>query len=303
MTNIVWYSKRGARVVRTPVSAGTVLRSMIVVSVLLMGAGYFLGSSVTAMHADVVQPQELDAVPAVAEQDTAPSLNAMASRLTIMQAQLLRLEAVGKRVVQAAGLDEAEFDFDRIPPMGGLATAGSEVCIGDLVAGLDDLEQQFAVRFHQLHSIDGVLRDQRLSESLAPAGWPVRGGWISSRYGYRADPITGRSAFHQGIDIAGRAGSDVVVLASGLVTWAGKKYGYGNMVEVDHGNGYKTRYAHNRENLVAVGDLVRRGDVIAKLGSTGRATGPHVHVELLRSDRHLNPAKALSRLQTPPHDG
>ncbi|MEC9341974.1 MAG: M23 family metallopeptidase [Pseudomonadota bacterium] len=302
MTNIVWVSKRRGRVMRTPVSFAALLGLIAVFSVAPLFAGYSLGRS-TAQQQTPVPGTLMEGELVGQAEDALPRLDAMASRLTIMQARLLRLEAVGKRVVQVAGLDGAEFNFDQIPPMGGTVSDDSPACVGDVLAGLEEIEQQYAVRFHQLSALEEILRDQRVSESLAPSGWPVSDGWISSRYGHRADPITGRNSFHQGIDIAGRAGSDVAVLAGGLVTWAGRRDGYGNMVEVDHGNGYKTRYAHNQTNLVAVGDIVRRGDVIARLGSSGRATGPHVHVELLRSDRHLNPAQALSRLTSPSNDG
>ncbi len=303
MTKIVWLSKRGARVVNRPVSLGTLLAAVAASSALLLGGGYSLGRSVQTVAVSPQPAEPQPAAPAVAGSDAAVELDAMASRLTVMQAQLLRLEAVGKRVVAAAGLDDTEFDFDQMPPMGGFEETDGSVCVGDFLTELNDIEQQIAVRFHQLNIIDEILRTERVSASLAPSGWPVPGGWISSRYGYRADPMTGQRAFHPGIDIAGKPGSDVAVLAGGLVTWVGNKSGYGNTVEVDHGNGYKTRYAHNQVNLVSVGDLVRRGDVIARLGNTGRSTGPHLHLELLRSGRHLNPSTALSKLNIAEGDG
>ena len=122
-----------------------------------------------------------------------------------------------------------------------------------------------------------------------PAGRPIPTGWLSSYFGNRTDPMTGRKAFHSGMDFAGRPGSDIIAVASGVVVWSGRRHGYGHMVEIDHGNGYTTIYAHNKRNLVRVGDRVRKGDVIALMGASGRATGTHVHFEVLRHGKPVNP--------------
>jgi len=129
-----------------------------------------------------------------------------------------------------------------------------------------------------------------LSEDSTISGRPVEKGWISSGYGMRTDPFNGRKRWHNGVDFAGKAGANVVAVASGVVTWSSKYNNYGNMVEIDHGEGVVTRYAHNQENKVKVGDLVQRGQVIAALGSTGRSTGPHLHFEVYKNGRAVDPS-------------
>ncbi len=110
----------------------------------------------------------------------------------------------------------------------------------------------------------------------------------------RTDPITGKMEFHGGIDYAGKTGSSILSVASGIVTWSGVRYGYGNMVEINHGNGYQTRYAHNKKNLVVVGQKVEQGQIVALMGSSGRATGPHVHFEVVNNGKAVNPKKYIS---------
>ena len=120
------------------------------------------------------------------------------------------------------------------------------------------------------------------------------GGWMSSLYGYRSDPMSGKKEFHQGVDVAGKPGTPITAVAAGIVIWSGQRYGYGDLVEISHGNGYTTRYAHNKKNLVSVGEKVEKGEIIALMGATGRSTGTHVHFEVLRHGKHLNPNKYLS---------
>jgi murein DD-endopeptidase MepM/ murein hydrolase activator NlpD len=130
----------------------------------------------------------------------------------------------------------------------------------------------------------------QLGRTLAMAR-PVWGGWISSHYGQRTDPFTGRPAIHRGLDFAGLDNSAILAVAPGVVTWSGRQRGYGNLIEIDHGHGWITRYGHNAANLVAVGDYVKPGQTIALMGSTGRATGTHLHFEVLYRGRHQNPAR------------
>ena len=139
-----------------------------------------------------------------------------------------------------------------------------------------------------------MLMDKSVQNKTLPEGEPVASGWISSLFGWRTDPINGKREFHEGIDFASKADTRVVAVASGIVTWSGRRAGYGNLVEISHGNGYVTRYAHNRKNLVAVGDKVDKGQPVAIMGSTGRSTGTHVHFEVVRNGKPVDPKKYIS---------
>lgn len=233
------------------------------------------------------QEAELEATRRSVQQN----VDALALRLGQMNAHVVRLDALGTRLTQMAGLEDGEFDFGAPPPLGGPEepVRGAETSLGGIVDALDSLGQLLADRGEQLGVLEDLLLDRKLAREVEPEGRPVSSGYISSRFGQRNDPFTGRKAFHKGIDFAGRAGADVLAVGSGVVTWSGPRYGYGELVEVNHGNGYVTRYAHNADNLVAVGETVKRGQVIAKMGDTGRATGPNLHFEVLRHGRVVDP--------------
>lgn len=220
-------------------------------------------------------------------------LNALAARLGQMQAQMLRVEALGQRVVQKARLGESEFDFDQLPAQGGPAdTADSEPLSSlDIMKALDELALQIDDRQRQLEVLEQVASQQELKQAVSPAGRPIGEGWLSSYYGKRTDPFSGRQEMHKGIDFAGKLGSDILATAAGVVTWAGKRYGYGLLVEITHGNDLVTRYGHAQEILVEVGDRVEPGQKVALMGSSGRSTGPHVHYEVLKNGRQVNPTK------------
>jgi murein DD-endopeptidase MepM/ murein hydrolase activator NlpD len=145
----------------------------------------------------------------------------------------------------------------------------------------------------QLDVLAGVLMTQNLNERVYPQGRPVGAGWISSYFGKRTDPFTGKAANHTGVDFAGKSGAEISAVADGVVTWSADRYGYGIMVEINHGNGYTTRYAHNSRNIVAVGDEVRKGQIVALMGETGRATGPNLHFEVLHNGSRVNPVKFI----------
>jgi murein DD-endopeptidase MepM/ murein hydrolase activator NlpD len=228
----------------------------------------------------------------------AQNLDALALRLGQMNARVLRLDALGQRLTQMAGLDDGEFDFSSLPSLGGpeepIAIADVEQVSG-LLTALDRLGAQLEDRQQQLNVLEDFLLNRKLRDEVHPEGRPVTSGYISSMFGNRTDPFTGRAAFHKGVDFAGREGNEVVAVASGVVTWSGDRYGYGQMVEINHGNGYLTRYAHNSDNLVAVGDTVKRGDTIAVMGSTGRATGPNLHFEVMHNGRVVNPLSYVNQ--------
>lgn len=230
--------------------------------------------------------------------DTETALGAMAGRVSLLQSHVLRLDALGSRLAEMAQVDDIEFGIEHPPGLGGphdLFNDGSrELSDYDFLISLNRLEQALQDRQDKLSAMETMLMGRSLRDSTLPEGNPVKGGWFSSLFGYRTDPITGKKEFHFGVDLAGRSGMAVTSIASGLVTWSGPNHGYGNMVEISHGNGYITRYAHNKENLVNVGEKVEKGQVIALMGSTGRSTGAHVHFEVVRNGRHINPHSYIS---------
>lgn len=219
------------------------------------------------------------------------NLDALTKRLGSLQAQITRLNAVGVRMTQLAGMSGDEFDFDHPPPMGGPQgrPAAQASSLGGFQQALDDLTQQLATRERQMRVLRDLMVAGKLREQVTPSGRPTLTGWISSAFGWRADPFSGNRTFHDGIDFAASLGSDVVSVAAGVVSYAGPKTGYGNLVEINHGNGYTTRYGHNKKILVEVGERIAKGERIATVGSTGRSTGPHVHFEVLRNGRVVNP--------------
>ena len=233
------------------------------------------------------QRADLDGVQRQARDD----LNALAVRLGQLDAQVIRLDALGDRLTRMAGLTKGEFDFGAP-----VAAGGPEVLAGDgsvppldFVRSVDVLAEQLADREKQLAVLENILMSKNLLQQVRPSGRPVREGYLSSYFGIRSDPFTGHRAAHYGVDYAGDVGDDIMATASGVVTYSGPRLGYGLLVEVNHGDGIVTRYAHLSESLVAPGDVVKKAQVIARMGSSGRSTGPHVHFEVLREGKLVNP--------------
>ena len=224
-------------------------------------------------------------------------IDALAMRLGTINANLMRLNALGKQLTQMANLNSREFDFDHDPPQGGSESdgVGRGAQAADVTSMIDDLGRRIDARNAQFASLENVILGRQLSAQVKPSGRPVRDGYISSYFGERMDPLNGEEAMHKGVDFAAETGADVLAVASGMVTWAGPREGYGNLIEINHGNGYATRYAHNAEILVNVGDTVQRGQAVAVVGSTGRSTGPHVHFEVLRSGTQIDPKAFIGR--------
>jgi murein DD-endopeptidase MepM/ murein hydrolase activator NlpD len=224
-------------------------------------------------------------------------VDAMAMRLGEVNAHVIRLDALGKRLTEMADIDSREFNFDRDPPSGGPESDGEGVSaqVPDLTLMLTQLEQRVDLRESQLSALENVILARELKEQIHPEGRPVANGFISSYFGERSDPFDGREAFHKGVDFAGAAGSKIVAVAAGVVTWAGERSGFGKLIEINHGDGYVTRYAHNEKTLVSVGETVKRGEPVALMGSTGRSTGPHVHFEVLKNGRQVDPLSYIGR--------
>jgi murein DD-endopeptidase MepM/ murein hydrolase activator NlpD len=219
-------------------------------------------------------------------------IDALSLRLGQLNAHLIRLNALGKRLTEMANISSSEFDFDHDPPQGGPESGAAvhTADLGDLGSEVDAFDVSIDRRTAQFSALQDVLTGRQLSDEIRPSGRPVREGYISSFFGERADPFDGEEEFHKGLDFAGQLGDDVLAVAAGLVTWAGPREGYGNLVEINHGNGLVTRYAHDSKVFVAVGDTVQRGQTVAALGTTGHSTGPHVHFEVLKDGHQVNPA-------------
>lgn len=236
-----------------------------------------------------------------ARADAQNEIDAMAVRMGQLQSQLLRLDALGERLVEIGRLDKGEFSFEEPPALGGpevTGSAGQQSALPDLLVEMQGLEQIIEDRQQQLALVEDLIMNSNLEQSLHPAGRPIKKGWISSYFGMRNDPFTGKRAMHKGMDFAGKEGSEVVAVAAGVVTWAGDRYGYGEMIEINHGKGIVTRYGHNAKILVEVGDRIKQGQVIATMGSSGRSTGPHVHFEVIKNGKTVNPTKYIRSKRT-----
>jgi len=299
--NVIFLSKRDGRARQLDLARPLTLTAIATLVLAFIGSAFALGLQLgRGNHERLVLADTTRFGTLLAEQkkqiaDLKQQLqlrvDAMAMRLGEVNAHVIRLDALGKRLTEMADIDSHEFNFDRDPPRGGPEGDGEGMSaqIPDLSAMLAQLEQRVDLRESQLSALENVILARELHEEIHPEGRPVANGFISSYFGERADPFDGLEAFHKGVDFAGSPGSPVVAVAAGVVTWAGERTGYGKLIEINHGDGFTTRYAHNERTLVTVGQTVKRGERIALMGSTGRSTGPHVHFEVLRNGRQVNP--------------
>jgi murein DD-endopeptidase MepM/ murein hydrolase activator NlpD len=281
-----------------PKVAGATAGLLLATVAVAFGAGFALrGSEAVASREVARMQQQLQAQRAelkAAREDAQREINAVAARVGELQAQANRLNALGERLTRDGKLSDGEFDFEHQPGMGG-AESTEDMPAGDLLKSLDDLQQKFDRSGQQLGVLESMLYDQQLQLAAIPNGRPSQ-GYITSGFGTRSDPFTGGRAHHLGIDFSARTGDPVLAAAGGVVSFAGIKSGYGNVVEVDHGNGYSTLYGHNSRLIVRVGDIVRAGQQLARAGSTGRSTGPHVQCDVHVNGRPVNPRRFLDKV-------
>jgi len=275
---------------------GSAFGNPAVAAALLIAAGVATGAGLrdaagfveqTRLHSDIArQDGQIDA--------SQREINALAARLSELQAQANRLNALGERLTQAGQLGDGEFDFDKPVAVGGVGPV-RDMAPSELRYGIDAIDRQLKVSGEQLSVLESLLFNRELERNATPSRSPVAASYITSGFGNRPDPFGGGSQFHKGIDFNAQTGDPVLSVADGVVSYSGVRSGYGKVVEIDHGNGYVTRYAHNSRLLVRVGQLIRVGEEVAKAGSTGRSTGAHVHFEVWENERVVNPRKFLGQ--------
>ena len=310
--NIIVFSRQVGRARQFDLRSPLFLSVSLSLLVLILGGVFAAGSVIGAHWAEGEPARQLErwsADLASQRQDLAAArellqqkVDALAMRVGQMNAHVIRLDALGKRLTDMAGLKKGEFDFDKSPAVGGIdvsASTGQPASVPLLTDMLDRLSDDLSDRERQLGALENLIQTRELRREVYPQGRPLQTGFISSFYGSRVDPFTGYTAFHPGVDFAGEEGAEVVSVATGVVTWAGQHLGYGNLVEINHGNGYLTRYGHNSKVLVKVGDTVQKGQVLALVGSTGHSTGPHVHFEVLRDGSPVDPMAFINQNAVP----
>lgn len=313
--NIILFTRHGARCRGLRVGTASWIIAGVLFGGVIPGAAYYAGQQsqtdrssatpsvagrkVSARHPlprpdagvdEPVQSRLFEEVEQRVEQGVDQQIGAMAPRLARLQAQAARLDAVANRLLQVSGADPAEFRGGSGGPEPADARRYTGVEFG---RALDRLSARLELQQRVFDGLDQWLIERRLEEATTPSGWPIAKGWVSSHFGRRSDPITGKRSTHHGVDIAAKRGTAIKAVAAGIVSFSGTRNGYGRIVELNHGNGYRTVYAHNQRNKVRVGERVDKGQTVATVGSSGRATGPHLHFEVRHHGQPINPETYL----------
>ena len=284
------------------ISLGLAIVALLSVPLIIGTAAYYYGLGEAGLNNELVskwrevlriQQREVDE----AKTDARGNLEAGATLLANLQARIVRLDALGERLISVAKLNEGEFDFSQPPALGGPLNEAQDLNndVPDYMKRLGKLSEEIESREQQLSILETLLVSRKIQSDLFIAGRPVEKGWMSSRFGARIDPITGKRAWHTGVDFAGKEGSNIIAVAAGVVVYSGSRSGYGELVEINHGSGFTTLYGHHKKNLVKVGDIVKKGQVVGLMGSSGRSTGPHVHFEVYKHGRIVDPSSYIHR--------
>lgn len=287
------------RLAASPSTWALIGASSASVILLSIAVGYFIGiewtreSLESRLQAEIGRQQRQSAE-ASAMRDV--QLDVLVRKVAMFEVRLSRLDMLGAHLVDLYGLEQGEFDFFNDPGVGAGSSDRPRICSGDtgVAWSADGLGERIKTTEIQLLILQEVIGRGELSREMTPRGWPVTRGWVSSPFGRRISPFSRQPEFHAGVDIVAPVGTPVLALASGIVTTARMFRNYGNMIELDHGNNCSTRYAHNQKNLVFEGEAVKQGSVIALVGNSGRSTGPHLHFELLKDRRQVDPEKSLA---------
>lgn len=226
---------------------------------------------------------------------TESQIVALTAKVADLQTRLVRLDAVGERLTKVAKLDKGEFNFSQPPGLGGplRPAQGESVSSDEFFTAINELSRHIQNREEQYKTLDSILLTRTYEAEALFDSLPVHNGFLSSSFGYRADPFNGKAEFHSGIDFTAPIGTAVTAVAAGVVTMSAETKDYGNIIELNHVSNFETRYAHNKINFVQVGDVVKKGQIIALVGSTGRSTAPHVHFEVYKNGRVVDPATYL----------
>jgi len=282
----------------TPHLAVGAVATLLGVLVLAFGLQYFMLRYASSIDSPLLTALVLNAQQEQNEKTQSylrDSLNAMASKLGEMQAQMLRLDTLGERLARTAGFKPQEFMFDQAPGRGGAVSTlpTYDLSLGDLNRQVDLLTKQVDDRTEKLAILDALMIVDSAKKKLLPSALPIEGGLFSSNFGWRIDPFSGTRAFHEGMDFMAKSGTPAHAAAGGVVISSEFHPQYGNMVEIDHGNGLITRYAHLSKRDVKVGDVVLSRGTIGAVGNTGQSTGPHLHFEVRQNGAPLNPTRFL----------
>src|SRR5258708_15587404 len=304
--NVIFVGRKSGRVKQFDLHHPVIVAAAVLLVLAIVGGAFSVGVGLGARHsasnsinqlgnwsADLLRQQaQIEEVKRILQE----KVNALAMRVGQMNANVIRVNALGKRLTRMAKLDDGEFDFGNPPALGGSegGADGQPAQIPNLTAMVDDLQTQLSSREQQLGVLENLILNRELNKQVYPEGRPVQDGWISSYFGRRADPFTGYSAVHKGLDFAGPEGTKVMSVAAGLVTYAGDRSGFGQMVEINHGNGLATRYCHNEKLLMKQVDMIRKGQDVALMGFTGPSTGPHTHFDVLKNAAQVGPLRLIS---------
>ena len=303
--NVIFVGRKSGRVKQFDLRHPVIIGAAVLLVLGIIGTAFSVGVGLGTKHtsagpidqlgnwsAELLQQKaQIEDTKRILQEKT----NALAMRVGQMNANVIRLDALGKRLTRMANLDDGEFDFGHAPAMGGADSGadGQPAQIPNLTAMVDNLQSRLSSREQQLSVLENMILTRELNKQVYPEGRPVSEGFISSYFGQRADPFTGYTAVHKGLDFAASEGTKVSAVAAGLVTYAGDRAGFGIMVEINHGNGLATRYCHNEKVLVKPGDMVRKGQEVSFVGSTGRSTGPHLHFEVLKNGQQVDPLRFI----------
>ncbi|MGS2719664.1 M23 family metallopeptidase [Paraglaciecola aestuariivivens] len=223
--------------------------------------------------------------------ETEQRMSGVLRKLADMQSHIQRLDAMGLKLVEQAKLNPDEFSFNKLvnTELDEQEQSSDLAAQDSLLAKIDLMLNQIQNKTQELSALESIMLSHHIRQESRLQGKPISSGWLSSYYGMRNDPFTGQPAMHKGLDFAGKEGEPVLATGAGVVTWSGSRYGYGELVEINHGDGLVTRYGHNKALNVKIGDVVTKGQHIAIMGNTGRSTGAHVHYEVIRKGKQQDP--------------